>query len=73
MGTPRDVGPVGPEDFPGHGGRPGSAEPDDAQARLAGGRGNCGDGIGRIRLGHAGPAASSWPSFFLAGEMTTFL
>ena len=73
VGAPGLAGSVGAEDAPGDGGRLRAAETDDADARLARGGGNGGNGIGRVRPGHAGPAASSWPSFFLTGEMITFL
>ena len=73
VGAPGLAGAVGAEDPPGDGGRLRAAETNDAYARLARGGGNGGDGSGRVKPGHAGPAASSWPSFFLTGEMITFL
>ena len=73
VGLPRGAGTMGMEEAAGDGKGPRAAQPDDADTRLTQGGADSRKGIGRIMRSHAGPAASSRLSFFLAGEMTTFL
>jgi len=73
VGAPGLARAVRAEDLLGDGGRLRAAETDDTDAGLARRGGNGSDSIGRVKPGHAGFGTFSWPSFFLAGEMITFL